>query len=60
VYAYIYAYIYAYTHMYMPRLGELGVEEAGREAAELKVGREHLVRVRVGGKVGIRLGLELA
>ena len=46
--------------MYMPRLGELGVEEAGREAAELKVGREHLVRVRVGGKVGIGLGLELA
>ena len=36
------------------RLGELGVEEAGREAAELEVRREHLVRLRVRMRVGLR------
>ena len=35
-------------------LGELGVEEAGREAAELEVRREHLVRLRVRMRVGLR------
>ena len=40
---------------YLPHLGEFGVEEARREAAELKVGREHLVRVKVGVRVRVRV-----
>ena len=58
VHVHVHAQVQVYTLVqvhgaYLPHLGEFGVEEARREAAELKVGREHLVRVRVRVRVRV-------